>query len=74
MQPYVVESLLDEDSLTVYNHKPKVVRRVISEETSKTVCSILEQVVGDRTRARDEMRPLPDIVSAADRHLGKGEL
>lgn len=47
MQPYVVESLLDEDGLTVYNHKPKVVRRVISEETSKTVCSILEQVVGD---------------------------
>jgi len=47
MQPYVVESLLDEDGLAVYNHKPKVVRRVISEETSKTVCSILEQVVGD---------------------------
>ena len=52
MQPYVVESLLDEDGLTVYNHKPKVVRRVISEETSKTVCSILEQVVGDGLRAK----------------------
>ncbi len=47
MQPYVVESLLDEDGVTVYNHKPTVVRQVISEETSKTVCSILEQVVGD---------------------------
>lgn len=47
MQPYVVESLLDEDGVTVYNRKPTVVRQVISEETSKTVCSILEQVVGD---------------------------
>ena len=47
MQPYVVESLLDSDGQSVYNHKPTVVRRVISEETSKTVCSILEQVVGD---------------------------
>ena len=48
MQPYVVESLLDSDGQSVYNHKPTVVRRVISEETSKTVCSILEQVVGDQ--------------------------
>lgn len=47
MQPYVVESLLDSDGNTVYNHKPTVVRQVISEQTSKTVCSILEQVVGD---------------------------
>ena len=47
MQPYVVESLLDSDGNTVYNHKPTVVRQVISEETSKTVCGILEQVVGD---------------------------
>ena len=47
MQPYVVESLLDSDGREVYNHKPTVVRRVISEQTSKTVRSILEQVVGD---------------------------
>ncbi len=47
MQPYVVESLLDADGNTVYNRKPTVVRQVISEETSKTVCGILEQVVGD---------------------------
>ncbi len=47
MQPYVVESLLDSDGSAVYNHKPTIVRRVLSEETSKTVCSILEQVVGD---------------------------
>ncbi len=47
MQPYVVESLLDSDGSAVYNHKPKAVRRVISEETSAEVRSILEQVVGD---------------------------
>lgn len=47
MQPYVVQSALDSDGNCVYNREPKVVHRVISEETSKTVCSILEQVVGD---------------------------
>lgn len=47
MQPYIVERMLDEKGNTVYNREPKAVRRVISEETSKTVCEILEQVVGD---------------------------
>lgn len=47
MQPYVAESLLDSEGNTVYNREPTVVRQVISEETSSTVCSILEQVVGD---------------------------
>lgn len=47
MQPYVVQSALDSDGNKVYNREPTAVRRVISEETSKTVCSILEQVVGD---------------------------
>ena len=47
MQPYVAESLLDSEGNTVYNREPTVVRQVISEETSRTVCSILEQVVGD---------------------------
>lgn len=47
MKPFVVKSLLDSDGNTVYNNKSTVVRQVISEETSKTVCSILEQVVGD---------------------------
>lgn len=47
MQPYIVQSVLDENGNMVYNNKTTFVRRVISEETSKTVCSILEQVVGD---------------------------
>lgn len=47
MQPYIVQRMLDADGNTVYNRDPKAVRRVISPETSKTVCAILEQVVGD---------------------------
>ena len=47
MKPYVVDKLLDADGNTVYTREPEVVNRVISEETSKKVCSILEQVVGD---------------------------
>lgn len=47
MQPYIVQRMLDENGNTVYNREPKTVRRVISEETSKTVCAILEKVVGD---------------------------
>lgn len=59
MQPYVVESLLDEDGNAVYNRKPTVVRRVISEETSKTVCGILEQVVGDNKEGTGRNAAVP---------------
>ncbi len=47
MEPYIVQSVLDDSGNTVYNKNPTPVRRVISEATSKTVCGILEQVVGD---------------------------
>ena len=47
MQPYVVSRLLNPDGSTAYERKPTVVRQVISEETSRTVRGILEQVVGD---------------------------
>ena len=47
MQPYVVSELLNPDGSVAYVRKPTVVRRVISSETSATVRSILEQVVGD---------------------------
>ena len=59
MQPYVVESLLDEDGNAVYNRKPTIVRRVISEETSKTVCGILEQVVGDNKEGTGRNAAVP---------------
>ncbi len=47
MQPYLVQEVLDADGNTVSATEPTVVRQVISEETSRTVCEILEQVVGD---------------------------
>lgn len=47
MEPYVVRQLTDNDGNVIYNREPTVVRQVISEETSATVCEILEKVVGD---------------------------
>ena len=48
MKPYVVKEILDEDGNIVEKNEPTVVRQVISEKTSKTVCQILEQVVCDK--------------------------
>ena len=47
MQPYVVRQLTDSSGNVVFNRTPTVVRQVISEDTSKEVCKILEKVVGD---------------------------
>jgi stage V sporulation protein D (sporulation-specific penicillin-binding protein) len=47
MKPYVVRELTDSSGNVVYSREPTVVRQVISESTSKEVCKILEQVVGD---------------------------
>ena len=46
MKPYLVQTVLDSDGDVVRQHEPTVVRQVISEETSRTCCEILEQVVG----------------------------
>ena len=48
MQPYIVQSVTDADGNVVSYHEPTEVRQVISQETSDTVRSILESVVGDR--------------------------
>ena len=47
MQPYVVRQMLNPDGSVAYEREPNTVRQVISEQTSATVRSILEQVVGD---------------------------
>lgn len=47
MQPYVVSTMLNSDGSIAYEREPKVVRQVISEETSEKVRGILELVVGD---------------------------
>lgn len=47
MQPYLVEQVLDSNENVVSQTEPTVVRQVISEETSRKICDILEQVVCD---------------------------
>ena len=47
MQPYVVQRIVAPDGSVSFDREPTVVRRVISEETSAKVRTILEQVVGD---------------------------
>ncbi|NLB62442.1 MAG: PASTA domain-containing protein [Clostridiales bacterium] len=45
MQPYIVAKMLTADGKEIFSANPTVVRRVISEQTSKTVREILESVV-----------------------------
>lgn len=47
MEPFVVQRLVAPDGSVGFEHEPKLVRRVISETTSRKVREILEQVVGD---------------------------
>ncbi len=47
MKPYVVSETLNSDGSVAEQHEPVVVRQVVSEETSRHVCEILEQVVGN---------------------------
>jgi len=47
MQPFIVRQIRDPSGEIVYEREPRLVRRVISEETSAAVREILEQVVGD---------------------------
>jgi stage V sporulation protein D (sporulation-specific penicillin-binding protein) len=46
MNPYIVRQVIDSEGNVVDNVEPTVVRQVISEETSRHVCDILESVVG----------------------------
>ena len=47
--PYVVEKIVDSSGNVVEQHDATPVRQVISEETSKTVCQILQYVVDEGT-------------------------
>ena len=49
MEPYIVSEVVNADGKTVLKQEPTVVRQVISEETSKTMCTLLESVVTDGT-------------------------
>ena len=48
-QPYLVSKIVDDEGNVVQEFDPSVKRQVISEETSKTVASMLEQVVATGT-------------------------
>ena len=49
LEPYVVSEVLDEDGNVVQKNERTVVRQVISEETSRTMCDLLESVVTEGT-------------------------
>ena len=49
MEPYLVSQVLDRDGNIVLEQTPTPVRRVISEETSRTMCALLESVVTEGT-------------------------
>ena len=49
MEPYMVSEIVDAKGNTVYKQEPTVIRQVISEETSKIMCQLLESVVTDGT-------------------------
>ena len=49
LEPYIVSEVLDENGNTVLKQEPTVLRRVIREETSETMCSLLQSVVTEGT-------------------------
>lgn len=52
MEPHVVKEIRDSNNNVVETIEPKVVRQIVSEETSKTVCSVLESVVTDGSASK----------------------
>ena len=48
MKPYLVKEIVAADGTTVTKNEPTVLRQVISAETSRTMCQMLESVVGDK--------------------------
>ena len=49
MEPYIVSEVIDAQGNTLLKQEPTAVRRVISEETSKTMCTLMETVVTEGT-------------------------
>ena len=49
MEPYIVSEAIDANGNTVLKQEPTVVRQVISEETSRIMCGLLESVVTEGT-------------------------
>ena len=49
MEPYIVSEVFNSRGETVLKQEPTVIRRVIREETSQTMCKLLESVVTEGT-------------------------
>ncbi len=49
VEPYIVSEAIDAQGNTVLRQEPTVVRRTISEQTSKTMCTLIESVVAEGT-------------------------
>lgn len=49
MEPYLVSEVIDADGRTLLRQEPTEVRRVIREETSRTMCRLIESVVTEGT-------------------------
>ena len=49
MEPYIVSEVIDADGNTVLKQEPTVIRKTISEETSKTMRTLLQSVVEEGT-------------------------
>ena len=49
LEPYIVAQVLDEDGNIIESRERTVLRQVISEQTSKTMCELLESVVSEGT-------------------------
>ena len=49
MEPYIVSQVLDDQGNEILRQEPTCLRRVISEETSRTMCTLLESVVVEGT-------------------------
>ena len=49
VEPYIVSEVIDADGNTLLKQEPTVIRRVISRETSETMCRLLQSVVDEGT-------------------------
>ena len=49
VEPYIVSEVVDAQGNTVLKQEPTVIRRVIQEETSKTMCTLMRSVVTEGT-------------------------
>ena len=55
LKPYIVSQVLDPDGNVVSRNERTVVRQVISEATSQTMCGLLESVVTDGTASNGKV-------------------